>query len=363
MLKHNDIPNLNTRVRRVIADCSLCRRKRPAIRFENLKTGHPQASAPWQWCQIDTLSVSHNPPLKLVILIDEYSRWIECVATQGTASAKEVIRLLQSWWSRYKPTPPFHIRSDRGTEFKNQVVAEWIRSHGGFLHLSTVRRPTACGMVERVNRTLLTLMRTAKHMYPEEEVRWWANRAVWEYWNRPHTALPEHRTPREMLRSLGTYSVGQDLVDDLPEEDELHQDSDDSEDEIHPMEEVHNPHPSMGEENALSDASYYTPDSEISDRGDTQNGPNRVLAFLPQEEKLDLAWTPAEVVGTSHGAYRVRPEGHRETILNQRWIQPIGREPTPTDHPPDETPSIVERSATPNVRRSQRTRKIPARYM
>jgi transposase InsO family protein len=168
------------------------------MRYENLKTGHPQPSRPWEWCQIDTVSVSNDPPLRAIIIIDEYSRWVELKSITGAPTARDVRELLDLWYARYQPHDGFALRADRGTEFRNATIAEWVETHGGRLHYSTTRRPTACGLVERVNGTLLGIMRIAKQMYPAEGPVQWLRRAVGEYWNRPHSAL-DGRTPNEML--------------------------------------------------------------------------------------------------------------------------------------------------------------------
>ena len=60
-MKPFNVPNLVERVKRILGECVLCRCRRPVIKYEHLKTGHPQPDRPWAWLQIDTLSISHQP--------------------------------------------------------------------------------------------------------------------------------------------------------------------------------------------------------------------------------------------------------------------------------------------------------------
>ncbi|GJW27833.1 retrovirus-related pol polyprotein from transposon TNT 1-94 [Tanacetum coccineum] len=57
--------------------------------------------------------------------------------------------------SRYTWSPVIIIRTDNGTEFKNQILKEYFDSVGISHQASSVRTPQQNGVVERRNRTLL----------------------------------------------------------------------------------------------------------------------------------------------------------------------------------------------------------------
>jgi hypothetical protein len=358
-------PGLITAIRKVIAECILCRRKRPPNPYVNLKGPEPLPARPWEWAQVDTVSISHQPPLKLIMLIDEYSRFIEYVAVSGAPKAEDTIRLLESWHARYNPSE-WNLRMDRGREFYNTKVSQWIRGNRGTPHYSTVRRPTACGMIERANRTVLSIMRIAKHEFPESPISEVIRKSIHEYWNRPHRALAGRR-PNAVVRGSVVLEDDpqEDNEEEYPSDDESS--ASDSETRVHPERPVQE---------------FYTPQSRASE-GNRQPEPAApVLAYVPQAEKLDFNWIPAEVVSAQDGVFRVKPEGHRETVLNQRWIQelPVTTSVTQeveqrseqlndqqieTSEVPDrntlqEPPNVVETS--PGLRRSARNRRAPQRF-
>lgn len=372
-LRPRQIPEITERVKRILGACTLCQLKRPPVPYVNLKTDHPQPSQAWEWSQMDTLSISHDPPLKAIIIIDEFSRWIEMLLITGAPSATAVIQLLSQWVSRHQPPAGWHLRADRGSEFRNTEVGKWVKSHGGTLHLSTTRRPTACGMVERVNRTLLTMMRIAKYTSPKDHPATWARRAIEEYWNRPHTALQGH-TPNQMLRINGMYVPGPEYVEELDSSDD---ESDYAEIEVTPGTiEERNPQTPTGEIETEQPDSWHTPASlnpDIAPLSPRFHVGDQVIAHIPRQEKLDFSWTPAEVTRVhQNNAVTVAPTGHRETVLNQQWVRPlqtdmenIARSEASVARATGEdavTRATEEEMGKPPVRRSARTRKPNMRY-
>lgn len=345
-LKAYRIPNLTERVQRIVGNCVLCRCKRPVVRYENLKTGHPQPLRPWEWLQIDTLSISNQPLLKAIIIIDEYSRWIEYHGIPGAPAAADTVKLLTTWFARHKPQRGFHIRADRGTEFRNSVVCKWISDHGGQIHFSTVRRPTACGLVERVNRTLLTLMRTAKHMFPTETPVDWLRKATHEYWNRPHSGL-NGATPNEKLKMTGEFAPGEETIEEIAEEPESWS-GDDVEEDPESQDDLTIPRSPLLQTNLVQEQQNDHP----------SDSPQRILAYVPPAEKLDLGWQEATVLRThENGSMTVLPSGHRATTLNQQFLQPI---PSQLE---EETVIASDSDRAESPRRSVRNRRTPARYM
>ena len=325
----NPEPRLAAAVKRIIKQCVLCRRKRPANKYVNLKMDNTKPEHPWQWVQIDTLSVSHLPNVKVIILLDEYSRFTEYQGISSQPKAEDTIRLLEAWYHRYRPTE-WHIRLDRGREFFNTMVATWIRDHNGKAHYSSVRRPTACGMVERVNRSILQIMKIAKHEYPDKPISEIIRMSMHEYWNRPHRALLEKR-PNEAVRaqrrdtSQTAVSSGEDDDGELPCDNDSDVWDSSSEDEGQPV----------GESEG-----FRTPRSD-----DHPIPGERVLIYDPAVvEKLELPWTPATVVEQKGSATVVRPDGpgRHEVTLNQRWIQSLSPASADMEEEPSEVPGLIQ---------------------
>ncbi|GJY67038.1 retrovirus-related pol polyprotein from transposon TNT 1-94 [Tanacetum coccineum] len=107
-----------------------------------------------------TRVVSINGKRYVLVIVDDYSRytWVHFLRSKDEAPEviktflKRIIVLLQS--------PVIIIRTDNGTEFKNQILKEYFDSVGISHQASSVRTPQQNGVVERRNRTLVEAART-----------------------------------------------------------------------------------------------------------------------------------------------------------------------------------------------------------
>nr|GEZ80144.1 hypothetical protein [Tanacetum cinerariifolium] len=98
---------------------------------------------------------SINGKRYVLVIVDDYSRytWVHFIRSKDEAPAviitflKRITILLQS--------PVIIIRTENGTEFKNQVLKEYFDTVGISHQMSSVRTPQQNGVVERRNRTLV----------------------------------------------------------------------------------------------------------------------------------------------------------------------------------------------------------------
>nr|GEV36301.1 retrovirus-related Pol polyprotein from transposon TNT 1-94 [Tanacetum cinerariifolium] len=103
---------------------------------------------------------SINGKWYVLVIVNDYSRytWVHFLRSKDEAPAviitflKRITVLLQS--------PVIIIITDNGTEFKNQVLKEYIDSIGISHQMSSVRTPQQNGVVKRRNRTLVEAART-----------------------------------------------------------------------------------------------------------------------------------------------------------------------------------------------------------
>nr|GFB16697.1 integrase, catalytic region, zinc finger, CCHC-type, peptidase aspartic, catalytic [Tanacetum cinerariifolium] len=103
---------------------------------------------------------SINGKRYILVIVDDYSRytWVHFLISKDEAPAmiitflKRITVLLQSH--------VIIIRTDNGTEFKNQVLKVYFDSVGISHQMSSVRTPQQNGVVERRNRTLVEAART-----------------------------------------------------------------------------------------------------------------------------------------------------------------------------------------------------------
>ena len=94
------------------------------------------------------------------MIVDDYSRytWVQFLASKDEAPG-EIINFLKKI-TRLLQAPVIIVRTDNGTEFKNQVLKEYFDSVGISHQMSAVRTPEQNGVVERRNRTLVEAART-----------------------------------------------------------------------------------------------------------------------------------------------------------------------------------------------------------
>nr|GFD03856.1 hypothetical protein [Tanacetum cinerariifolium] len=96
----------------------------------------------------------------ILVIVDDYScyTWVHFLRSKDEAPEviikflKRITVLLQS--------PIIIIRTDNGTEFKNQVLNVYFESVGISHQMSFVQTPQQNGVVERRNRTLVEAART-----------------------------------------------------------------------------------------------------------------------------------------------------------------------------------------------------------
>ena len=86
---------------------------------------------------------------------------------------------------------PEVVRLDNGTEFSNAIVESLFRLLGVCVNTGAVRHPQSQGAVERVNRTLLGLIR--KVLDSSSNWREDLDILLHYYRNRPHTQLAYRR--------------------------------------------------------------------------------------------------------------------------------------------------------------------------
>ncbi|KAI3758780.1 hypothetical protein L6452_06352 [Arctium lappa] len=103
---------------------------------------------------------SINGKKYILVMIDEYSRytWLEILRNKSDA-AELIIEFLKKIQVRLQ-FPVISLRSDNGTEFKNEKLQSYLISVGISHNFSAAYTPQQNGVVERKNRTLVEAART-----------------------------------------------------------------------------------------------------------------------------------------------------------------------------------------------------------
>lgn len=198
--------NLADQIRNVIAECDDCARRRSVAYAPG--PGTTWGRYPWDELFIDCLTLPSSGMKGLIVAVDGFSRFAEVKAVPAF-SATEVVRFLEELAARFGA--PRVLRMDRGREFDNALVQGWCSRMDTTRQFSSVANPRSQGVVERLNRTLLELMRSLN----ADELTTWENtyvRAVALYNSRSHHALHGH-SPREVFMGRREIRAGEQIVE------------------------------------------------------------------------------------------------------------------------------------------------------
>ncbi|XP_065189616.1 uncharacterized protein LOC135820229 [Sycon ciliatum] len=152
-------PSMNARCQDFCRNCQACS-------AANSRGGAtvPQApleipGQPWSVLQVDTLELGHERSGRfhcVLVCTDVFTKWVEVVPLRRHDAAS-VARAMTSICCKWGP--PDEVRLDNGTEFQNAVVRALFIQFGVRVKTGAVRHPQSQGCVERMNRTIITLMR------------------------------------------------------------------------------------------------------------------------------------------------------------------------------------------------------------
>nr|GEZ58271.1 retrovirus-related Pol polyprotein from transposon TNT 1-94 [Tanacetum cinerariifolium] len=147
-----------------------------------------------------TRIASINRKRYILVIIDDYSRytWVHFLRSKDEPPEviikflKKITVLLQS--------PVIIIRTDNGTEFKNQVLKVYFDSVGISHQMSSVRTPQQNGVVERRNRTLVEAARTML-IFSRASLFLWAEAIATVYFSQNRSIIHHrfNKTPYELI--------------------------------------------------------------------------------------------------------------------------------------------------------------------
>nr|GEY30081.1 copia protein [Tanacetum cinerariifolium] len=133
------------------------------------RASHPPKPVPNSRQRLHLLHMDLCGPMKIssingkryvLVIVDDYSRYTWVHFLRSKDEAPEVIIKFLKRITVLLQSPVIIIRTDNGTEFKNQVLKEYFDTIGISHQMSSVRTPQQNGVVERRNRTLVEAART-----------------------------------------------------------------------------------------------------------------------------------------------------------------------------------------------------------
>jgi putative transposase len=111
-------------------------------------------------CHVDLIGpfpLSKNKNKYLLVMIDAFSSYVECVPTPNKEAATIYQAFLSGWVAQHSFCD--RLNSDLGSKFHNGLL-KGLSAKMGFKHtFSSIAYPTSNGQVERANRSILTYMK------------------------------------------------------------------------------------------------------------------------------------------------------------------------------------------------------------
>ncbi|GJV67993.1 retrovirus-related pol polyprotein from transposon TNT 1-94 [Tanacetum coccineum] len=136
---------------------------------QSKKASHPPKPVPNSKQRLHLLHMDLCGPMRVesindkryvLVIVDEYSHYTWVHFLKSKDEAPEEIKTFLKKITVLLQASVIIVRTDNGTEFKNQVLKEYFDSVGISHQASSVRTPQQNGVMERRNRTLVEAART-----------------------------------------------------------------------------------------------------------------------------------------------------------------------------------------------------------
>nr|GFC01031.1 integrase, catalytic region, zinc finger, CCHC-type, peptidase aspartic, catalytic [Tanacetum cinerariifolium] len=145
---------------------------------------------------------SINGKQYVLVIVDDYSRYTWVLFLRSKDEAPEVIITFLTRITVLLQSPVIIIRTDNGTEFKNQVLKVYFNSISISHQLSSVRTSQQNGVVERRNRTLVEAARTML-IFSRAPLFLWAKAIATACFTQNHSIIHRrfNKTPYELINN------------------------------------------------------------------------------------------------------------------------------------------------------------------
>lgn len=186
-------PNMIKDITNYVNSCNTCQKAKydrnpPALKF-NLT---PTSKKPFEHIHIDTFQISNKT---FLTILDSFSRYGQAYPIKSLQNTNIVDNLL-IFISHHGL--PAKITTDRGTEFKNNVLEDFCKLHRIELHFTTSKNSNSNSPVERLHSTLAEEIRCLKLDKPHEDVDTLMKYAILGYNNAIHSVT--NFTPFQVVK-------------------------------------------------------------------------------------------------------------------------------------------------------------------
>jgi len=155
-------PGFHTDVKLWCQSCEDCARRKMTTPKYRAPLKNVQVGSPMQVVAVDILGPlpkSSNGNQYILVAGDYFTRWMEAYAIPNQEADTVAQKLTEEMFLRF--SPPEQLHSDQGRQFESILVAEICKVLGIKKTRTTPYHPQGDGMVERFNRTLISLLSTA----------------------------------------------------------------------------------------------------------------------------------------------------------------------------------------------------------
>lgn len=175
--------------------------KKPRRRRQGISTGLPTKATHrgqvWTWDFVHDTTVKGGK-LRMLNIIDEYTRECLCIHVDRRINARKVRRVLSELIDRHGA--PEHIRSDNGSEFIEGNLREWLKENQIKTLYIAPGSPWQNGYIESFNARLREECLNREQLWTLTEARVVIEDWRWKYNNiRPHRSLG-YITPLEFAQ-------------------------------------------------------------------------------------------------------------------------------------------------------------------
>ncbi|KAK3106230.1 hypothetical protein FSP39_015710 [Pinctada imbricata] len=164
-------PGLQRDVRQYISACDICTMSKKATKRERAPMQILGSGAPMERIALDIvgeLSPTTQRGNKYILVISDYfTKWVEAFAMPNMEAITVAEILVKEVIARYGV--PSTVHSDQGKQFEGKVFSEMCSVLNIDKTRTTPYHPQSDGMVERFNKTLLTMLRT---LVDENQSNW-----------------------------------------------------------------------------------------------------------------------------------------------------------------------------------------------
>lgn len=155
-------PDVDKVVKDVCRTCSDCQLKKVSSQQRAPPMLKITATAPFELLAVDLLQLTPTREgyIACLVCVDVYSKWLVVVPLRNKRSDTVVDALIDQVLPRLTCVPA-RVLSDNGPEFRSTLFEERLGKMGVGHIFTTPNKPSSNGGVERVNRTIIELLRNA----------------------------------------------------------------------------------------------------------------------------------------------------------------------------------------------------------